>query len=178
MTIKQLLIRLRTCPKGNTGWSDFEDVCIDILRYLFVPPLQEPKIQRRTYKKTIRRDALFPNRNVDNTKPWGHLFMEFGARMVLFEFKNYHSNDLTGTAVEQACGYLTNTTGRLGVIISTKPPTTSAIARRSMFFNDQKKLVLFLTPNHLREMIRRKRGGEDPADLVMDLVEDFYAEHQ
>jgi hypothetical protein len=65
----------------------FEDACTDTLRFLFVPPLQDPLIQPRSFSGIDRRDLVFPNRNLQLGNNWGHLYQELAARLVLFEFK-------------------------------------------------------------------------------------------
>ncbi len=73
--IKDLIKRLEACPVGNAGWSEFEDTCIEILTFLFVPPLSKPKIQPRTLSGVQRRDAIFPNRNISGGgNNWAFLF--------------------------------------------------------------------------------------------------------
>jgi hypothetical protein len=37
---------------------------------------------------------------------------------------------------------------------------------------------LFVTVDHLKEMLFIKERGEDPSDLIMDLVERFYVQHE
>jgi hypothetical protein len=39
-------------------------------------------------------------------------------------------------------------------------------------------LILFLTKDHLKEMLFIKERGEDPGDLIVDLVERFYLQHE
>jgi hypothetical protein len=39
-TAAELLTALDNCPKGKTGWRQFEDLGIEILKFLFVPPLK------------------------------------------------------------------------------------------------------------------------------------------
>lgn len=63
--ISDLVNRLDSCPIGEKGWREFEDLCVEILEFLFVPPLVKPISQSRTYSGTNRRDAVFPNRNFD-----------------------------------------------------------------------------------------------------------------
>jgi hypothetical protein len=92
--IIDLVNRLDNCPTGKIGWREFEDICIEILEFLFVPPLVRPIIQPRTYSGTNRRDAVFPNRNFDEKHGWEPLLRELEARMVLFEFKNYEKTDV------------------------------------------------------------------------------------
>jgi len=73
--VNDFIQNLDACPLGNDGWSQFEELCTDILTYLFVPPLNQPQRQGRTYSGVNRRDAIFPNRNItptqdQNSKNW------------------------------------------------------------------------------------------------------------
>jgi hypothetical protein len=175
----EMLSRLSTCPVGANGWREFEDVCIELLTYLFVPPLQPPRIQARTHSGIDRRDAVFANRNFDAQSSWGLLLRELGARMILFEFKNYDHTEIGKEEVDQTRNYLTATMGRLAVLCCSKEPCEAArIRRNSIYSSDEKKVILFLTPDHLREMCFIRERGEDPADLIVDLVEEFYLQHE
>jgi hypothetical protein len=37
-------------------------------------------------------------------------------------------------------------------------------------------VIVFLSVDHLKEMLYMKERGEDPADLIMDAIERFYIE--
>ena len=39
-------------------------------------------------------------------------------------------------------------------------------------------MILFLTKDHLKEMLFIKERGEEPSDLIRDLVEWFYLQHE
>jgi hypothetical protein len=175
---QHLIDRLMSCPAGATGWKEFENVCVEILCYLFVPPLAGPKIQPRTFSGIDRRDAVFPNRNFEASGGWGLLFRELDARMVLFEFKNYSSTEIGKEEVDQTRNYLTKPMGRLAVIVCSKEPAEAAHIRRNSVFSSEDKVILFLTKSHLKEMMFIKERGEDPADLIVDLVEWFYLQHE
>jgi hypothetical protein len=99
--------RLKSCVPGKQGWKEYEDACIEVLHYLFVPPLTTPIIQPRTYSGIDRRDAVFPNRNVDSSNNWGRLFLELSARMILFEVKNYDIEEVGKDETNQTRNYLT-----------------------------------------------------------------------
>jgi len=170
--------RLYSCPRGIVGWKQFEDTCIEILCYLFVPPLAPPKIQRRTCSGMDRRDAIFPNRNFNLSNIWGHLLKELEARLILFEFKNYDKEEIGKEEVDQARNYLTAPMGRLAIMCCNKLPNEAAHRRRNSIFSTEEKVILFLIPKHLKEMIFIKERGEDPADLIMDMVEEFYIQHE
>jgi hypothetical protein len=176
--ISDLIDRLMTCPAGTAGWKEFEDVCLDILCYLFVPPLAEPKIQSRTYSGIDRRDAVFPNRNFEAPDSWGLLLQELSARMILFEFKNYDNTEIGKEEVDQTRNYLTEPMGRLAIMVCSKPPNYGAHIRRNSVFSSEGRVILFLTKDHLKEMLFIKERGEDPADLTVDLVEWFYLQHE
>jgi len=173
-----LLRQLEACPAGIAGWRQFEDVCVDILRYLFVPPLGEPMIEQRSFSGIDRRDAIFPNRNMDTMSIWGQLRHELNARLVLFEFKNYDAEEIGKDEVDQTRNYLTRPMGRLAIVCCNKEPSFSALLRRNQVYTQDEKVILFLMPKHLREMIFMRERGDDPARLLMDLLELFYVQHE
>jgi hypothetical protein len=174
----ELINRLFACPPGKAGWREFEDVCLEVLRYLFIPPLAEPKIQVRSYSGIDRRDAVFPNRSFDADNNWHLLLQELNARMVLFEFKNYDVTEIGKEEVDQARNYLTEPMGRLAIMVCNRTPNEAAHIRRNTIFSAEKKVILFLTKEHLKEMLFIKERGEDPANLIVDLVEWFYLQHE
>ena len=176
--VQTLRQRLRRCPPGHTGWREFETVCIDTLRFLLVPPLTEPIIQPRTYSGIDRRDAVFPNRNLDASNNWGHLYKELAARMILFEFKNYDLDEVGKDETNQTRNYLNSNMGRLAIMCCNRLPNGAAHIKRNTIFSEDRKVILFLTTEHLLEMLAIKERGEDPSDLVMDMVERFYLQHE
>ena len=176
---EELLQRVAACPSGVVGWKEFENACIALLEYLFVPPLKKPKIQVRSFSGIDRRDAVFPNREFDAPNSWGYLLRELGARMILFEFKNYDASDIRKEEVDQTRNYLTAPMGRLAIICCNKPPSEAAhIRRNTIYSSEEKKVILFMTLDNLKEMCLIKERGEDPADLIIDLVEEFYLQHE
>ena len=173
-----LVNRLDNCPTGEGGWRSFEELCVEILEFLFVPPLIRPIIQPRTYSGTNRRDAVFPNRNFDEKHGWGLLLRELEARMVLFEFKNYEITDIGHEEVIQTDNYLTEPMGKLAIMICSKRPDNGAHIQRNTIYSRHRKIILFMTKDHLKEMLFIKERGEDPCDLIVDLVERFYLQHE
>jgi hypothetical protein len=173
-----LIKKLEACPKGAPGWRQFEDICTEILTHLFVPPLIKPKIQPRSYSGIDRRDALFPNRDLTSSGNWGHLYRELKARMLLVEFKNYDTEDIGKDEVNQVRNYLKEPMGRLAILCCNKKPNDAAHIKRNSIFSDAKTVILFVTPDELKEMLFIKERGEDPSDLLIDMVEWFYAQHE
>jgi hypothetical protein len=181
--VNDFIQRLDACPLGRAGWSQFEDLCTEILEFLFVPPLSQPQRQARTYSGVNRRDSILPNRNMTATndadaKNWHHLFLELNARMILFEFKNYDNTDIGHEEVNQTRNYMTAPMGKLAIMICSKEPVDSAHRQRNTVFTQDQKVILFLTKEQLKEMLAMKERGEQPSDLILDLVERFYIQHE
>jgi hypothetical protein len=174
----ELRRRLKACEAGLAGWKAFEDTCIDVLKFLIVPPLSQPIIQPRSYSNIDRRDAVFPNRNNQGSNNWAHLYQELSARMVLFEFKNYDATEIGKDEVNQTRNYLTTPMGRLAILCANKKPNEAAHIKRNTIYSEERKVILFLTTADLIEMIAIKERGEDPSDLIIDLVERFYLQHE
>jgi hypothetical protein len=175
----QLLKRtLEECPAGLAGWKQWEDACVSTLTFLFVPSLSEPHIQPRSHSGIDRRDAVFPNRHLDDPTNWGRLYKELGARMILFEFKNYDKQEIGKEETVLTAAYLKELWGRLAIVCCNKLPNRAAHLKRNSIFNEDKKVILFLTKEQLIEMLFVKERGEDPSDLVMDLLERFYLQHE
>ena len=176
--IHELRRRLRECPPGTGGWREFEDVCVEALTYLFVPPLAQPHIQPRSYSGIDRRDAVFPNRNFDATNNWGLLYKELHARLLLFEFKNYDAMDIGKDETLQTLNYMTEPMGKLAIMCCNRIPDGTAHIKRNSAFSASGRVVLFVTTEHLIEMLFIKERGEDPSDLIIDLLERFYLQHE
>lgn len=176
--VPSLVKRLNDCPSGSSSWKEFEDVCIEILTLLFVPPLINPKIQPRTYSGIDRRDAVFPNREDIGDSSWAKIRRELGARMILFEFKNYDTCDISKDEVIQTRSYLTKPMGKLAVLCTNKKPDVNAHIKRNSIFSDDGTVILFITKEKLEEMLYIKDRGEDPADLILDEIELFYLQHE
>lgn len=176
-TVAELLDKLDACPAGIAGWRAYEDVATEILTFLFVPPLNGPKVQARTFSGIDRRDAIFANRSMTPDTTWGQLRLELDARMPLFEFKNYEA-EIGKDEVDQTRNYLSTTIGRFAVICSRTTPSNQALLRRNQAFTQEKKVILFCSDEDLREMLRMKDRGADPALFLMDLVEVFYVQHE
>lgn len=174
----ELRARLLQCPPGRPGWKTFEDAYLDTLRVLFVPPLTRPVFQARTYSGIDRRDAVFPNRNLLTENNWRLLYHELGARMILFEFKNYDKEEIGKEEINQTRSYLSEPMGRLAIVCSSRLPNRAAHIKRNSIFSEERKVILFVTTADLVEMLALKERGEDPSVMILDLIEAFYLQHE
>ena len=98
--------------------------------------------------------------------------------MILFEFKNYDKDEIGKDEINQTRNYLTKPMGQLAIVCCSKSPNAAAHIKRNTIFSDEAKVILFITRTELHEMILIKGRGEDPSDLILDLVERFYLQHE
>ncbi|RYY26335.1 MAG: hypothetical protein EOP62_10885 [Sphingomonadales bacterium] len=166
--------RLKDCPAGQAGWREFERVCTDTLEYLFVPPLIRARRQSSNRTRTKRRDAILANRSTDYGTNWGRLYREHRVRMIPFEFKNCDLEDIGSDDVEQVVGYMEEHFGELAILCCNKGPCSTAFDEQRDQFIKKKRLILILTPTELLEMISIRERGDDPSNMIMDLIEDVY----
>ncbi|WP_421976048.1 TIR domain-containing protein [Roseivirga seohaensis] len=171
--VQGLIKKLDNCPEGKDGWKQYEDICLEILNYLFVPPLGEPKIQSRRESGIDIRDAIYPNRN--SNENWKFIRDDYDAKYIVFEFKNYSENgsEIDKQVLLQIDDYLKKTIGRFGIICSKKLPNKSGLEKRKDVFIEHNKLVLFVNNEDLKEMLLRKHKKMDPSDVIIDLIDDF-----
>ena len=166
--------RLRHCPSGAAGWKEFEEVCREILEYLFCPPLDRAKPRPSQHGGIDRHDVAFPNwvRAMDN--PWGRVYERLRAYLVVASFKNYDQDDLNGGEVDHAGGLLNAHMGNLALLVTRETPGDAARSARNTIFDNSGKVVLFLTSDQLLEMLYRKERGDEPGVLITDLLDVFY----
>jgi hypothetical protein len=171
--VQRFIKRLDGCPEGKKGWKKYENICLDILNYIFIPPLGEPKIQSRRDSGIDIRDAIYPNRN-SNTN-WRFIGEEYDAKYIVFEFKNYseEGSEIDKQVLLQIDDYLKKTIGRFGIICSKKTPNKSGLEKRKDIFIENNKLILFLSNEDLKEMLLRKYKKMDPSDIIIDMIDDF-----
>jgi hypothetical protein len=171
--VKNLINVLDNCPEGIYGCRQYEDICIRILERLFVPPLGKARIQSRTESGNDIRDAIFPNRS--DEKNWKFLREKYDANYIVFEFKNYSKKgaDFNKHPVLQVSNYLKPTIGKFGIICSKKAPSKGALNKRKEEFRDNRKLILFLSNEHMKEMLIKQYEKMDPSNLLFDLIDEF-----
>jgi hypothetical protein len=163
--------KLLNCPFGLESQRDYEEICIEILNFLFVPPLRPPDIQSRT-ENGLGRDALFPNRAEQGF--WGIIGDKYKANFILFDFKN--TENLTLPHVVQVAQYLglnKNTIGRFGIILSRKPPPTATLDTRKACFTSDEAIILFFDDRHLVQALQLKEDGCDPVEMLRIEYEEF-----
>ncbi len=164
---QELIERLSACPPGLEKWKEFEDICKEILTFLFVPPLLEPLDHVRTESGLQIRDLIFHIPcNVGGF--WDFIQRKYDAVAVIVECKNY-SNPIEGNNVVISSKYLgKKRLGLFGIVISRFSPAESAFKERKRLWTEDGKLILCLKDKDLKTMIKLKDEGKD-SEIILDM---------
>jgi hypothetical protein len=169
---RELIQRLNRLAPGSETWRQYEDICVEILNYVFIPPLRQPRIQARSEDGLDRRDAIYPI-------GWGHPFwdsirMHFGARLVVAEFKN-HTEMLGQTEVESIAQYLYPKAMRsFGFLCGRQGASENAYRARRRTWQISDSLIVILADDDLAELLRMRDDGEEPSELLEEQIDEFF----
>lgn len=78
---RKLKKKIENCSIGIKNWRMYETLCIEILRFLFVPPFKKVMVQVKSEGNKERRDAILPNNQYSGF--WSLISQEFGARHIV-----------------------------------------------------------------------------------------------
>ncbi len=163
--------RLTRCPAGTENSTQYEEICLDIVKYLFSASFT------RILKQLETRDGLFRFDTIcsvkDNGGFWGLLQRHFNSHFIIFEYKN-SSKPLQQNAVYTTEKYLFRAVSRnAAVLISRKGFSKNAQFAADGCLKEHGKLLLSINDDELLKMIDLRDSGEDPADFLLEKLEDI-----
>lgn len=167
-----LVAELASVQAGTKSWKQYEDICVKILNYGFIPPLRQPRVQSRSHDGLDRRDAIYPIGS--GHAFWDSVKYQHSARMVVVEFKNYKT-PIGQKEVESLQQYLMPSAMRsFGIICSRTHPSMSALKARRRAWMASNNLILFLSDLDLQEIVRARTDDEDTSRILESQMEDFF----
>ncbi len=167
-----LIARLHQLPSGRNYFRNYEDLCVEILNHLFVPPLGVPAMQTISEDGLDRRDAVYQVSS--GTNFWGTLRSEFHTRFVVAEFKNY-STELGQKEIESIQQYLFDMAmRRFGLLCGRQQASENGLRARRRAWTENQKMIVILNDGDLEEMIRIKANDGEPSILIDQQINDFF----
>lgn len=164
---------LCNCQRGKPYYVQYENLCEDIFKTIFVPPLGHPLSQRTTLSTLKRRDHVFPNYAREGNF-WFDVFKQtyFGTYVVV-ECKNLTSK-VTQEEIRDTAKYLNKkSTGLFALLLSREDPNTNAKRMQSEEWLDNQKLILTLNDEDLLSIIELYRQQDDPSQVIQQKIDDF-----
>lgn len=160
---------LQECKTGKGYERRYEEICEEVIQYLFDEEFALFAPQHETDDNLFRMDILCSLKG--NSAFWSWLINHYNSRFVVFEFKNY-SDQLKQNLIFITEKYLFNAALRnVAIIISRKGFSKNAKRAAEGCLKEAGKLILDITDDDLINMIKKKREGEEPADYLLEKME-------
>lgn len=157
-------------PK-KSNYMEYEELCSDVLRYLFDDELTLWEEQRISNDGLYRFDLICKIKDGEVSGFWTTILQFFKSKYILFEFKNY-KDPITQTEIYTTDKYLYLKAFRsVGIIISCKGSSDNAVKAMRGTLRENGKLILSLNNDDLTKMIDKKLQHEFPADYLYDKLD-------
>ncbi len=141
---KVLAEALAEIERGRDMATDFENACINALKYLFEKDLHGWHVQSRTVDTLHRRD-LVCRILAKAAEVWRLMLEDLGSRYVVFEFKNY-SKPITQNEIVTTERYLyPSALRKVAIVISHEDCADSAKAVIAGAMREHGKLIIPLS---------------------------------
>ena len=145
---------------------------MEILNYAFFPQLGVPSVQSRSEDGLDIRDAVFPI--AGDHAFWQEIKRTCSTRFMVAEFKNY-TESVRQREVETIQQYLYSKGMRMfGVLCSRNQPSELALLARRRAWVEADKLILLLSDEDLKDLVRAKSYGEKPTDVLDAQLGEFF----
>ncbi|KXB05591.1 hypothetical protein AKJ50_00460 [candidate division MSBL1 archaeon SCGC-AAA382A13] len=168
----QLVDRLSKCKLGKIQWKRYEEICGDILEYLLCPPLGDPIPQKRTVEGFEIRDWTLQI-PYNSGGFWRHIRQKYESNGLVVECKNL-TDQINKEHVIRCAEYLdSKRLGNFGIILSRKPASESAKKQQKKAWFEQDKMILSLTDEDLRNMIKLKSNNKEIERYLDKKIFDF-----
>jgi hypothetical protein len=162
--------RLAACPTGKAYFARYEELCTEMWSYIFGDKLGTPLLQRATSDRVQRRDCLFPN--LTKSTFFKRIFDRFQADFLILDFKNYR-DELGSDVIEDVSHYANRALGNFVIAVSRKGGGSAATAGQIRVLKNREIAVITVSDEHMLEMIDRKDRGEEPEDVLSNLLDDL-----
>lgn len=161
---------LQACPSGQADFRSYEEIGLEILRYLFPNALGVPHVQSPTADGVERRDVIL--RNNRSSRFFQRVAERYDADFVICDFKNYQE-PVSGTEINDVATYTNPTLGNFIILISRRGGNDSARAAQLRRLRVDQKMILVVSDEQLLEMVHRKESGNLPEDVLEDLFDEL-----
>lgn len=164
--------RLLQITPGPEHFSEYESVCIDILKYVLGQYLTLWRVQEKSNDGLYRFDLCCKIKNDVTHDFFDTIRNYFNTKYIVFEFKNY-SKKITQKEIYTTEKYLYEKALRkVAIIISRNGADDHALQAARGCLRENGKLILCLSDNSLMQMIDIKESDEPiPAIFLEEMLD-------
>lgn len=166
--------KLRSIAPGKKQSTAYEDICIEILKYVLGDSLTLWKKQKKASDGLYRFDLCCKIKYGELQEFFDTIRRHFNTKYIVFEFKNYR-DPITQKEIYTTEKYLYKKALRsVAIIISRKGADKNALSAAFGCLREDGKLILCLSDEDLVHMIEIKEQGEQSAaDYLSDMLDEM-----
>lgn len=183
----KLIGRLLQMPSGNAYATAYEELCVEIINFLFGHTLVNPVPQSRTEDDLDIRDIVYRVSPLGTSAFWQAISRDFRARVIVFECKNY-SDAIGPMQVHTTERYMSLRALRpICFILTREKPKQNAFLAAQSAMRDTGKLIVFADNQDLVRMLQLRAAQlshepgtdgwieTDPAEILDKKIYDLLA---
>lgn len=168
---KEFQDKLKKVTAGKKHALEYEKLCVEILKYLFLPNLSGFDEQKKSNNDLYRFDLICKIKNDVIDDFFDTIKTYFNTKYILFEFKNYKEK-ITQKEIYTTEKYLYSKALRnVAVIISRHGTDENAGWAIKGSLREQGKLIISLKDKDLLEMIALKEDNRNPSEHLSDILD-------
>ena len=170
---EELIKKLEGIGPGRENFLDYEEICIEILKYLFLDDLALWKSQERTDEDLYRYDMICKIKNGINKEFWNMIENYFKTKYIIFEFKNYNK-EISQKEIVITEKYLYKQALRsIAIIISRKGLNENAQKIKRGILRENGKLIIDLNDEDLKKMVNLVFRGDSATDYLSEKLDEI-----
>lgn len=171
-----LVRELDNCVTGKSGAAEFENICTDLLRYIFADDLALWKRQAVSNDKLYRFDLLCRIKDNVSKSFWHIMEYYFHSKYIVFEFKNY-TDEVTQKEIYTTERYLYSKALRnVAIIVAKNGFDENSIWAAKGSLREFGKLILTVSSAELKEMVEMKKAKDDPSEFLLTKLDGLLGE--
>lgn len=169
ISLKEKLQRIKP---GQGQFQQYEEVCVEILKYVLGDYLTMWNVQEKTDNGMYRFDLCCKIKNGASQDFFDMVQQYFNTKYIVFEFKNY-SDKITQKEIYTTEKYLyEKALRRVAVIISRQGADDNALAAARGSLRETGKLILCLSDKDILELIDIKDKNEQSTGAFFEAMLD------
>ncbi|NBH34381.1 hypothetical protein D3Z58_12610 [Clostridiaceae bacterium] len=168
-SLKEKLLQIKA---GTEQWRQYEEICIEILKYILGDYLTLWYEQENTVNGMYRFDLCCKIKDGANQDFFNTIQQYFNTKYIIFEFKNC-SEKITQKEIYTTEKYLyEKALRRVAIIVSRKGADENALAAIRGSLRETGKLILCLSDKDILELIDMKQQNEQPTGAFLGAMLD------
>lgn len=168
----ELIRKLNELEPGRENFKEYENLCGEIITYLFKSEIIQGEKQKNTDDNLYRYDLVA--RINPTTEFWKFIINEIQSRYIIFEFKNYSKKINQGQILTTEKYLFNQALRKVAIIFSRKGGNESADKFIRGALRESGKVILVLSDNDVKKMIRAKEKGDSPELLLFEKIDDLF----